>query len=579
MLPAHTGRILLHLGPRLYKVLYSMGAMLLVPLLCSCVCYTFGGYSRVHDWYLSLNNCFYKSDEWAIRFFTPLVYEKGRVFALMGILVAVAAQAYLLYLWKKVGALPHRTITISLKGWGWYVLVAALALAACLQEWQLMAPAYDEIFSAVNCAELHPFQTLSYYMLPNNHLLYNTVNGLLFGWNGHLVGTGRLLSALAYAGVLMLVFHWFTRVLGSRFYALVATLPVALQFLTWGMSAQARGYECQLLCGWATIVLLLRHYEFPSRYHWPVGAVINFIGFALIPSWFYFYAAQLLFMTAAQLGRQQIDFRYRKYQLGMLGLVFLFYLPALCFSGTAALAGNKYVLPATDALSAFLPALGSTGAHFISYCFSYLAVEGSIQSYVLFCAPLVLFFTRKRTDRALGGMYLSVWVAYIVCSLFIKHVPFHRTLIVQFSCTMAAVVVTLFRLAALIMARIRNTISRTVIRVAVFVLPVLLCSGYLWRFNQKSVNDILYGNNVNGTYQLHMADIAQLAPGSSVGFSQESFYFFYHCRRLGFNASRCANGTERYYVKRTDEQLPPRLESRYVLLRKGGDDYEIYEHK
>ena len=58
------------------------------------------------------------------------------------------------------------------------IFLAALCLGAAYISWQwgkqLIVPTYDEVFSAQNCAGIHPFQTIAYYMLPNNHIFFNT---------------------------------------------------------------------------------------------------------------------------------------------------------------------------------------------------------------------------------------------------------------------------------------------------------------------------------------------------------------------------------------------------------------------
>jgi len=67
--------------------------------------------------------------------------------------------------------------------WPW--LAGVLMLGAGLWAWGAtqVPPAYDEVFSAVYCAGNESLlATWSYYILPNNHVLFNLLNGGLFGW-------------------------------------------------------------------------------------------------------------------------------------------------------------------------------------------------------------------------------------------------------------------------------------------------------------------------------------------------------------------------------------------------------------
>ncbi|GAA4466949.1 hypothetical protein GCM10023093_21920 [Nemorincola caseinilytica] len=468
--------------------------------------------------------------------------------------------------------MPTQQIRIDLSGWGWYCGITAIALAAGLWQWQMMPPAYDEIFSAVNASAMHPFRTLSYYMLPNNHILFNVLNGLLFGWHQHLVGTGRVLSLLAYVGISLTCFRWLYGLMNSRPFAFIATLCIMFQFATWGMSAQARGYECQLLCGWLAFASLYAFVQRQRGTYMRINALANLAGYALIPSWSYCYMAQLLFVAPYLLWNRHMALRYMRYQAATLACVFLFYLPALCFSGKAALTGNKYVRPAH--MSAFLPQFAGLGKNFISHCFSGLAAEGSILSYILFAMPLLLLFTGRKMDRLVTGFYVAIWAGYLVVSLLVRHTPFHRTLIVQFSISMGIVAYTCFVMAGIISTYARRI--RMTVMILLFAIPMLSFSIYELRYDRNNVNFGLYGNDVNGIHNGITRDLGIIPAGSTIAFSEESFYCYYHCHRLGYKASRCATGTEEYYIKRTDEPLPPSMAA-YSLLQNIYDDHQVYK--
>jgi hypothetical protein len=568
------GKLIITIGHYAIKAFYATLALLLAAVLVGCLLYIALAYETLATWYLSLNNCFYNVNTWQNNFFSPATKSTGNLFAVLGTIIAIFGIYVATRKFKKAKRLPI-SIDYSTKHILWYTAVAVLGIGASLWEWQLMAPSYDEIFSAVNCAELHPFQTCSYYMLPNNHLLFNIVNSILFGWHQHLVGTGRLISLAAYTCTLLIAFNWLSKQTKSNTIAFVALLPVAFQFIVWGMSAQARGYEFQLLCGWiAFITLTYKGNDYRST---ALNAVVNIAGFALIPSWFYFYSAQLLYATGKMLNQKRISWRYWKYQLAVIASTFLFYIPGICFSGTSALSGNRYVKASTDSLYVFTTTLLPLGRNFVSYCFSHLASEGSILSYLLFILPLVLLCFRSR--RHLGEFYIATWVAFILCSLFIKHIPFHRTLIIQFSVTIALAAYTLWVLLGYVFDAVAGPKASLIARSILFVTPTLALSVWFIQYNKENINFGLYSNDVNGLYGMHMGTISSITPGSSIAFSDESFYFFYHCRRMGYKVSRCATGKEQYFVKRTDEPLPALYKADYVLFKKAAEDYEVYSRK
>jgi len=97
---------------------------------------------------------------------------------------AAIAVAVVLFLLKRIRTswAKEKTITITGNADNVIPIILCCATAICLWIWgnKMAMPAYDEVFSAQNAAGIHPFQCVSYYMLPNNHLLFNLLNGLFF---------------------------------------------------------------------------------------------------------------------------------------------------------------------------------------------------------------------------------------------------------------------------------------------------------------------------------------------------------------------------------------------------------------
>ncbi|MEJ7664465.1 MAG: hypothetical protein WKG07_35595 [Hymenobacter sp.] len=160
-------------------------------------------------------------------------------------------------------------------------------------------PAYDEVFSAVYCAGSGSLLTTwSYYMLPNNHVLFNLLNGGLFGWlhqSTWLVPTGRLLSGLAYAGTLAVIYRLVAGLTGQRGVGAVLAVLAGLQYSLWGFGFQARGYALYALLHWVALGTLLAYWRQPRQPKW---LVINMLavaaGYAVVPTFLFYHAAQLL---------------------------------------------------------------------------------------------------------------------------------------------------------------------------------------------------------------------------------------------------------------------------------------------
>jgi hypothetical protein len=89
------------------------------------------------------------------------------------------------------------------------------------------------------------------------------------------------------------------------------------------------------------------------------------------------------------------------------------------------------------------------------------------------------------------------------------------------------------------------------------------------------LKDTLYEFNVKEAYSYHEQRLNKIPAGSTVAFSDADFLSLYICKKNGYKTSKCFNGTEDYYVKQQDENLPSGFENNFKLFQK---DYgnEIY---
>ncbi len=556
----------------LRKLALISGLLLLLSVIGGAVIYIATSYGQLANWYLSIGGCFYKQADWTTQYFTPAVKDAGNWLALIGCVMAAVGAVALLKQWKYSDHEQSPPATNTGTGILWYTGVAVMGAALAIWEWQLLLPASDEVFSVVKCTELPAFQSLSYYMLPNNHVYFNVINKVFFGWGADLVQSGRLISVAAYGGLLVTVFSFFRRVTGSYPVAFFILLPVALEIYTLGFAAQARGYELYLLCGWLAFTSLIQSGDSTSRYA-NRNTMFNIAGFLLIPSYLYFYLAQLIFVLATR----KISSKYLLNQFWLGTVVFLCYLPALCFSGISSFTSNGWVKPATDSFGYFIPHFTSTLVSFISDCFCGIGGRENFVNYLIFSLPFLLLFSKKGNHRHILLFYVSVWVAFILYSMAIKRIPFHRTLIIHFSITMAICVYTFYLLTKRAVAYVPKL--RQVVQVILFTVPIVGYSAYLIQYNNKNVSTALYGYNVNEIHTAQINAVKQIPAGSTVSFSDDAFYYFYYCRKMGYKANRCPEQDAAYFIKIADRPFPTDVGSTFELMADAGNDYAIYKKR
>ncbi len=503
------------------------------------------------------------------------------MYCAIAIAMASICLVYIVKQYKKPPAGDHRSIVISASFPDILFALAVLIISTLF--WQLGAnatlPAHDEIFSALNSAGIHPFQSVSYYMLPNNHVLFNLLNGLLFHAAGDKVFTGRIISLIAYCSVNVVVFYWLKQLLQNRWFAFLICITVALQCPVWGFSFQARGYELYLLAGWGMFISLFS-WLLSARNKWlQLNVACCCVGYFCMPSFLYLHAAQLVFMLLYCLLYKAKEPFFWRSQLAVTGITYLLYLPLLCFSGLAALANNDYVAPMAgfkhkglvDFVRWALPDVRS----YIEHIFSNIRIGNFSFDLILFLLPLALIFRRKQKVSFLFGLfYLSMWVVFFAIVVIMKRLPFERNLIGHYSITLAGVVLV----AAWVAGLQSYNVLRRVSGAGAFVTMLVLISVHFFHTNDAFMKITLYEHDVNTAYKYINNGLDYVPHGSTVACSDESFFPRYIFMKNGCTVNTCATGTEAYYIKSGFEHLPQNLVSGYDSVRTA-NDYVIYKRK
>ena len=573
-----------HISPSkvilLKKVLYICVFVFLLCFLIFSLFYRLSSYESLKNWYLSLNNCFYKQETWANDFFTQAVKIKGNYLSLAGCTISFAGIIYVIYNWRK---LKNTSTAISIPGinkqyLAWYAVVFVLAILIGITRLKLTAPAFDEIFSAVNCGRLPAFQIISYYMLPNNHMYFNLINHVFFSWSTDLVQTGRLISFVTYTCVLFCAFYWLYKLIKIRWMAFIALLPIALQFTTWGFSMQARGYECELMCGWVSFISIMEYAQSNNKNALHLNTLFNILGMAFLPTFLYILLAEVLFISCMMVYNRTMKWYYLKHQVICCACTFLLYLPGLCFSGATAFTNNPYVTPTAKDLQSYIPTFIEFSRYMINFCFSMFRGEDHPINFVLFSLPLLLFFSKQKERRSVAIFYILLWIVFAAFTLHIRRQPFIRNMIIHYSLTMAFVVYTFY----VITDSLVSYINKATIRYAcqgLWVFAIVYFCRFQLITDRQNVSLNLYFNNVNAIYEEHITAVNAIPPGSSISFSNESFYIYYLCHQKGLKANKCTDGTEKFYVKRPFEQIQCNMANEYTLLKKLPADYELYTRK
>lgn len=535
-----------------------------------CLFYLAHDYASVAHWYLNINDCFYSSETWQQNFFTPNVKYAGDKWCVLALVICLL-WAVALIRNRQSSQVVKREYKIPLGNVGWSLAIVFTGIALWSYSNLLLNPAYDEVFSAVNISSLPPFQSWSYYMLPNNHILFNLLNNQALVFISDRVVTGRVLSLFAYLGTLLLVFAWLWSVLKHRIFAFLIVLTIAVQLPTMGFGAQARGYEIELFSGWLAFTGLYKYIvSGDHRWLWWY-AIATWVGYTVLPSFLYFHLGLLLF-TFLWRGAKGASIPFLKYTIIALTCVFFFYLPALCFSGIESFTDNKYVTPAFSTFAQFWDDFPSRFTHYIGWGLSFIFEEENPLNYVLFLLPCLLLAARSRYDKMLGVFYMLQWIVFIAMVIVMQRFPFKRNLIIHYSISLCFLLYTIYLFAAFLAERFRLL----PIRLIVFALLVFPVTAHLALGFKANAPSMLYGPDNNELYRENKKSVASLTTVNTIAFSEESFYWFYLYMKRGPHVQRCTMGGEQYFVKRSFEGLPPRY-SQYHLCQKYFDDYELYK--
>ena len=541
--------------------MYGVTLLFLLTSIAYATWYLTQDYATLRDAYLATGP-FYRSTHWTTDFFTPQTKVAGDRYAALGILLALLTSSYLIYSWRRAGRYPTPNLQLPLSRPD-LLLLAILALLQ-LSLWayanHLLPPAYDEVFSAVHAAGAGPFRALTYYMLPNNHVLFNVLNGALFGWwTDSLVLTGRLISLAAYLALGALQYCWLRTLLHDRIAAFALAVLLAVLLPVWGFAAQARGYMLLLLFSWVAFVAVWRYKSGRGRgMQWLLSGCC-LLAYATVPVFLYLHLALLGWIVLGWLRARRVDWSLLASQLVAGVGVFLFYLPAISFSGLGAITSNRYVAGGERGVGEFAAKFLPTLPDYVNYLALDVAAVVPWLLPVLALLPLLFWWSRMVELRRLTTIYLLLLIMSIGTVLCMRAVPFHRTLVFQLQLTGLVIALLPVSVFALGKKALRTT-----------AMGWLLVAATLVYFTPPKFSLHLYYYDIVPTYRSVSGLLDQLPPGAMVGWSDEAFYPRY---LLGRRRGVTGGGEVTHYFKRPAEPL---LTGRWE--RVGADtEFEVWE--
>ncbi len=550
------------LNPKLRLLFISV---ISITTLVYALWYFCSDYQQLSDWYKGLNPYFYKARTWDT-FFTTTVKSQGNWWCIAAI-ISVSLWTFLA-IKTPVPVFPK----LNMKGKSvlTYTAIALGGIALSLLAMRHALHASDEVLSAVDFASLPAFQRISYYILPNNHLLFNFINGFFSGFEDN-VQTGRIISMLCYIGVLCSTWYFIKKWLNNTWLSIAILLLVAVQLPVWGFSVQARGYEMVLLCSVVSFVSFWSYWVACKRYFLIIHSVSLVAGMLTLPTFLYWWFGLLIAAVVLQIRNRQFDKVYFSAMLASFSITMVLLLPALSFSGLGAFTENGYVKGSSETILNYFTHLNAD--HYFNGLFNEWFYSGSTWVGIFYLSlPIILFISYKNDKRyfTLLIIYLSLISSFIIMAVLMQKLPFYRNLI---SHNYLVVIFVTIAIASILQSKGLQII---------YAVTLLIGAGYSLNANYERRPTTLYYYDVRETIDNLEACKIRFKPRKSIYLDDESFYWWYIIRNsptgktnaIQFNR---ASFKMQDYCIMPREAMPP-VSDTMLYKRKGScGEFDIFE--
>jgi hypothetical protein len=541
-----------------------------VPMLVAAysIWYWSFNHEQLTDFYKGLDPNFYKAKDWGSLFFTSIVKSQGNWWCLAAM---VASVSWAIIVWKtKWPVIPKLVLTKNTVLIYTIIAIAGLGLSIVAN----MHTRYgtDEVFSALNFASIPPFQCISYYALPNNHILFNFINGINIFWLGDLVRSGRIISLICYIIALCSSWYFLQKWIQNNWLKCLSLLLLALQLPPWGFSGQARGYEMLLLLSLLSFITFWTYWFENKKILLSVHAFCNVAGMLTVPSFMYWWFGIIIAAFLLMIWQKHLDKNYIKATITSSLITLILYLPMLSFSGLSAMTENTYVKPGNSNVWEFIKDIYEQ--HYFRGLFDEWYCSGNYTILIglaCFLCPLLLLFyvTKNKKYRDLSIIYFSMIIAFISLSILMLRLPFNRNLIAHGYISEMFILITLISL-------LKQRNSKIVFGILLSV--IIVFSAYT-NYNRMPVK--LYDFDVNSYYKKLSECKTIFKSGCTVYLDDECFYWHYILSTLYHNQNIqiMYNGTtynkQDYCIMPTG--LQPPSDSNLYKIVESNDEYRIFK--
>ena len=470
-------------------------------------------YQKLKIFYKGINPNFYKSTLWE-SFFTVKVKSQGNYWCLLALLASIS-WSFILWKYKwttfpKFHFKKNKVFTYS----GIAILGIILSVIANIH----VKYSTDEIFSALNFASLPSFQTISYYVLPNNHILFNFINGFNFFGRENLVQSGRLISLISYIIVLCSSWYFLEKWIQIKWFRILSLFILASQFPVWGFSGQARGYELLLMLSIVSVITFWDYWIENKKHLLPIHAICNLAGILTIPTYFYWWFGLIITALLFMIFEKRIDWGYIRASILSALMTVLLLLPLLTFSGISSVIDNTYVHSSDSNLLFFTQHLYKQG-YFIGlfnewFCF---IQSKFFMGVILSVLPIIMLFYKieNKKYKALSILFISMIISFFIIAIIMRKLPFYRNLIAHAYLVLMFILISLYPL-------LKNRFLQIF---ACCVLSIIFVYSIITNYNRMSSS--LYYYDVNKYFNDLTYYKSDFKNGSSIYLDEECFYWKY----------------------------------------------------
>ncbi|WP_033417686.1 hypothetical protein [Cytophaga aurantiaca] len=294
----------------------------------------------------------------------------------------------------------------------------------------VMPVSYDEAYTYLQFTSKSIFVSLSFYPLPNNHVLHSIITNIT-----RYIPFLPILFCLRVSSIVVSFFTWllcfsFLKKYYSKHISLLITGISSMLFMSMYYSYMSRGYGLVMLffvLSFYTSYKII--FENDSRKNWLLFSVSNILGFFTMPSYLYVFIILNVFIlwnNRLQLKKQFL------YNVFTVFVVVILYMPIIIVNGAGALISNRFVAPIsrTELMNQLVDFFRNavveiTGVNYIFICFLLLIslallikfkMKFELKTFVVFIvSPFLLLIGHSVIPFPRTFNYYAVVLIFLVC--------------------------------------------------------------------------------------------------------------------------------------------------------------------